>query len=272
MLLAGTRQMFRKTRIMAVLVAAGLRASTLAPVGLRANGLRHERQDHLRLRQCYARQLRVPLRHSPSQGQEWSSSLTAVPDRARRVPTLLALIAAAFISGCGLGQPPEGPLGVDPENTIKLSQPVVHGGADTIGFDAVTNSGSVPAVIDRLVIRSPRHIKLIGAYVTIGGPIGDWTTYPPVIGPKEGDAFRWWSNRHKPAGAVIPPGKLAGIALGLKVTSAKGSVAGINLFYHVGQAHYEWHGHIRIVLTSVDCRAPSSAPAQNFCRLFERRS
>jgi hypothetical protein len=53
------------------------------------------------------------------------------------------------------------------------------------------------------------------------------------------------------AGAVIPPGKWAGIALGLAATSAKGSIAGIDLFYHVGQAHYEWHGHIRIVLTSV---------------------
>jgi hypothetical protein len=200
-----------------------------------------------------------------------------IPDRARRVPAplsksgaavlaLLALIAAAVISGCG-SDLPEGPLGEKPENTIKIGQPVRHGGADTIGFDAVFNSGSAPAVIDRLVIRSPRHIKFIGAQVTIGGPVGDWVTYPPVIPSSEGDAFRWWANRHEPAGAVIPPHKWAGIALGLATTSARGSIAGINLYYHVGSAHYEWHGHIRIVLTSVDCRAPSSAPDRNFCRL-----
>ena len=181
--------------------------------------------------------------------------------RTRRVPAplsksrtaalalgLLAMITAV-ISGCSSLS--EGPFGVDPENQILVGQPVLIGGADTIGFDAVTNNGSYPAVIDRLVIRSPRHIKLVGAYVTIGGPIGDWPKYPPVIGSDQGDAFTWWANRHEPAGAVIPPGKLAGIALGLKATGAKGSIAGINLFYHVGRANYEWHGHIRIVPTSV---------------------
>jgi len=55
----------------------------------------------------------------------------------------------------------------------------------------------------------------------------------------------------KPAGAVIPPHQWAGIALGVKATSAHGSIAGIDLFYHVGSAHYEWHGHVRIVLTSI---------------------
>ena len=210
-------------------------------------------------------------------------SLTSIPDRrTRRVPArlsksraaalalgLLALIAAAVVSGCG-SDLPEGPLGDKPENPTTVGQPVRQGGADTIGFDAVFNSGSAPAVIDRLVIRSPRHIKLIGASVTIGGIIGDWETYPPMIPSSQADAFRWWANRHEPAGAVIPPHKWAGIALGLATTSAKGSIAGINLFYHVGSAHYEWLGNIRIVLTSVDCRAPSSAPAQNFCRAVER--
>jgi hypothetical protein len=181
------------------------------------------------------------------------------------------VITAAVVVGCGSGLP-EGPLGDRPENPTLVGQPVIRGGADTIGFDAVFNTGSAPVFIDRVVIRSPHHIKLIGAYVTMGGIIGDWVTFPPVIGSNQGDAFAAWTNRHEPAGAVIPPGKWAGIALGLKVTSAKGSMAGINLFYHVGRAHYEWHGHIRIALTSVDCRTPSSAPAQNFCRFYKRRS
>jgi hypothetical protein len=212
-------------------------------------------------------------------------SLTAIPDRRTKpVPAplpkpraavlalgLLALITATVVSGCG-SDLAAGPLGVKPENHTKIGQPVRQGGADTIGFDAVFNSGSAPAVIDRLVIRSPHHIKLIGAQVTIGGPVGDWASYPPVIPSSAGDAFRWWANRHEPAGAVIPPHKWAGIALGFAVTGAKGGIEGINLLYHVGSAHYEWHGHIRIVLTSVDCRAPSSKPAQTFCRLSERRS
>ncbi len=136
-----------------------------------------------------------------------------------------------------------------------MGQPVRRGGADTIGFDAVFNSGSAPAVIDRLVIRSPRHIRLVGAYVTIGGILGNWETFPPAIPSARGHPdlvhiIAAWAQRHKLAGAVIPPHKMAGIALGLAATSAHGSIAGIDLFYHVGTAHYEWHGHTRIVLTS----------------------
>ena len=163
---------------------------------------------------------------------------------------LFALTTTVLIAGCGSSLP-EGPLGVKPENPTRIGQPVRHDGADTIGFDAVFNSGSAPAVIDRLVIRSPRHIKLIGAYVTSGGIVGNWPTFPPGIASNQGDAFRYWTNRHEPHGAVIPPQKWAGIALGLSATGANGSIAGINLFYHIGSAHYEWHGHIRIVLTSV---------------------
>ncbi|HEX9064532.1 MAG TPA: hypothetical protein VF843_05455 [Streptosporangiaceae bacterium] len=178
---------------------------------------------------------------------------------------LLAVITAAA-GGCGSGLP-EGPLGVKAENHTTLGQPVRRGGADTIGFDVVYNSGSAPAVIDRLVIRSPRDIKLVGAALTIGGIIGDWATYPPRIPSGQRYAFRAWADRHRPAGATIPPHQWAGIALGLETTGAHGSIAGVNLFYHVGSAHYEWHGHVRIVLTSVDCRAPSSKPDRTFCRL-----
>ena len=147
-----------------------------------------------------------------------------------------------------------------------VGQPVREGGADT-------NSGSTPAVIDRLVIRSARHIKLIGAYVTIGGVVGNWPTFPPSFpgsasGRRENRyAIRAWANRQKPAGAIIPPHQLAGVALGLAATSAHGSIAGIDLFYHVGSSHYEWQGHVRIVLTLVNTRAPSSASARTFAEV-----
>lgn len=197
-------------------------------------------------------------------------SLTRPPDRRpRRLPApqsasraaapalaSLALLAGVVVSGCGSGQLPEGPLGKQPENHSTVGQPVRRGGADTIGFDAVFNSGSAPAVMDRLVIRSPRHIKLVGAYVTIGGIVGNWATFPPAIPSARGHPYlvhiiAAWAQRHRAAGAVIPPHKLAGIALGLEATSAHGSIAGIDLFYHVGRTDYEWHGHTRIVLTSI---------------------
>jgi len=170
---------------------------------------------------------------------------------------LLAAMAGAVLSGCTRpGQLAEGPLGKVPENHVVAGQPVRQGMADTIGLDATYNGGPAPAVIDRLVLVSPRHIKLIGAYVTIGGIVGDWPTFPPSIPSARSDpglvhAIRAWAHRHKPAGAVIPPHQWAGIALGLEATSAHGSIAGIDLFYHVGSAYYEWRGHVRIVLTLV---------------------
>jgi hypothetical protein len=91
---------------------------------------------------------------------------------------LLALVLLAVLAGCGLGRLPVGPLGKQQENYTVVGQPVREGGADTISDEVVFNDLLFPAVIDRLVVVSPRHIKLIGAYMTIGGIIGNWVTFP----------------------------------------------------------------------------------------------
>jgi hypothetical protein len=188
-------------------------------------------------------------------------------------PGLLAaaLTALLVLSACG-HRLAEGPLGSRPENHTVAGEPVLLGGADTIGLDVVYNGGTAPAVISRLVLVSPRHIKLIGAYLTIGGPIGNWVTFPPVFPASDwNDVYpiRWWADRHKPAGAVIPPHRWAGIALGLAVTgAARGSFAATDLFYSVGAAQYKWQSHIRIVLTRVDCHGPQIGVGKRaFCRL-----
>src|SRR5215467_2297421 len=133
---------------------------------------------------------------------------------------VLALLLAV-LTGCGQAQLPQGPLGSWPENHDTVGQPVLRGGADTIGFDGFYNGGTKPAVIDRLVIVSPRHVRLIGAYITLGGIVGNWLTFPPVFptSPKGRHEDRYfisrWARRHFPAGAVIPPHQQARIALGL---------------------------------------------------------
>jgi hypothetical protein len=196
---------------------------------------------------------------------------------ARLLLVTLVVIAGAVLSGCqGPGQLPEGPLGKVPENHAVVGEPVVSGIADTIGFEVIFNGGSAPAVVDRLVLVSPRHVKLAGAYITIGGPVGNWPTFPPEF-PQSASGrhenrypVRAWAHRHQPAGAIIPPRRWAGIALGLEATSAHGSIARIDPLYHVGGTQYEWHGHMRIALTLVHCRAPFSASTQWICRAVER--
>jgi len=96
--------------------------------------------------------------------------------------------------------------------------------------------------------------------------IGSWPGFPPAIPAHGNPKSRLWATRHKAVGAVIPPHKLGGLTLALAATAAHGSLARTDVYYHVGNTHYEWRGTIRIVLTSVDCRAPSSKPARSFCR------
>jgi len=96
--------------------------------------------------------------------------------------------------------------------------------------------------------------------------IGSWPGFPPAIPAHGNPKSRLWATRHKAVGALIPPHKLGGLTLALAATAAHGSLARTDVYYHVGNTQYEWRGTIRIVLTSVDCRAPSSKPARSFCR------
>lgn len=169
-----------------------------------------------------------------------------------------AITAAALVSACAPGQLPAGPLGARPENHGGVGQPELRGVPDTIGVDVMFNGGPRPAVIDRLVLVSPRHIKLVGAYVypAARGTFGGWPGFPPrYLRGRPGSEYRglvWaWAHRHIPAGAIIPPHQWAGVVLGLEATSARGSIASIDVFYHVGSARYEWQGHVRVVLTRV---------------------
>jgi hypothetical protein len=190
--------------------------------------------------------------------------------KARTVAPMLALVLVA-LAACGQGRLPAGPL--QPEkNHIVIGQPVLRTGAITIAADALYNGGAKQAVIDRVVIVSPRHIKLLGAYVVIGTVIGNFEGFPPSFSISKGRydryAMRMWATRHLAVGAVIPPHKLGGLSLGLSVTAAQGSLAHTDVYYHVGSTHYEWRGSVRIVLTSVDCRAPATKPTRTFCRLY----
>ncbi|MGO9162758.1 MAG: hypothetical protein ACLP7J_19045 [Streptosporangiaceae bacterium] len=130
-----------------------------------------------------------------------------------------------------------------------------------MGVDSLYNGGNAPAVIDRLILVDPRHIKLVGAYITIGGSlVGNWETFPPPARALyRAEPGVHWAGRHKPAGTIVPPHQWALVALGLEPTAAAGRIASIDLYYHVSTAHYEWQGHVAIGLT-VEPR-PTASPA-----------
>ena len=171
---------------------------------------------------------------------------------------MVAIAAAVLVSACAPGQLSVGPLGARPENQIVEGQPVQRGRADTITADVMYNGGRYPAVIDRLVLVSPRHIDLVGAYIcpAARGLVGNWAAFPPFFGNDRQRAqirgIIWaWAHRQEAVGAVIPPHQWAGITLGLEATAAQGSIARIDLFYNIGGVHYEYRGRTRIILTRV---------------------
>ncbi|MGO9081279.1 MAG: hypothetical protein ACLQDY_19940 [Streptosporangiaceae bacterium] len=171
---------------------------------------------------------------------------------------LLAVVTAAvllFLLRPGTGQLTEGPLGSRPENPSAVGAPARLDQPDTVGVDSMYNAGPDPAVLDRLVLVSPRHIKLTGAYITLGDGgaiIGTVATFPPSASNLRRYAPDVnWAGRHKPAGTIVAPHQWAAVALGLEPTAHIGRIASIDIYYHVGANRYEWLGHVAVVLTVV---------------------
>jgi hypothetical protein len=116
----------------------------------------------------------------------------------------------------------------------------------TDGFDAVRNHGSAVAVIDKFALVDLKGLQLIHAYAvpTQGQWFGLQRGYPPG----HFALFRWhWNRRQNLTGASVPPepGKYEYMNLVLVVAlkAARGSYAGIDVWYHVGSNDY----HLRTV-------------------------
>lgn len=154
---------------------------------------------------------------------------------------LLGVLAAAVLaavlvvvvrsSGSVLTIGPLGPPGNHDSNCLP-GGPKVR--VDTEGNQNVTNSGHDTIVVDRLVLASPRHLKLTGAYLVPGqGLVGTWPSFPPPAGKV--DRYVQWNRRERPAGARIPPGQTVNLVFGVEqTTNGPGSTAGIEVLYHDG--------------------------------------
>jgi hypothetical protein len=90
------------------------------------------------------------------------------------------LVAVLRLSGSVLATGPLGPPGNHDSNCLP-GRP--KNSVGTEGNQPVTNSGHDTIVIDRLVLASPHHLKLTGAYLVPGrGLVGTWLSFPPPAG------------------------------------------------------------------------------------------
>src|SRR5262249_38922888 len=160
--------------------------------------------------------------------------LLSSPTR-NRLAVLAVLLAV--LTGCGQGQLPQGPLGSQPENHDTVGQPVLRGGAGTIGIRGVYNRGAQPAGRPQRLHPAPPSasspsppppISLTAANPPLADPSDNAPPSPPSFPPpprprqKNGSEIGGGPSPPPPAGAVIPPHQLAGLALGLSATAAHG--------------------------------------------------
>ena len=138
--------------------------------------------------------------------------------------TLAALALAAVtpaLAGCSSGPPP---LGAAPSGENQCI-PAKPGQGVTYGLEAFTNHSSSTVVFDRVGLRQPRNLKLLGAYAIPGDryPVGIWADWPPA--PERGDRLPVppsWAHRHPVSGYRLRPGASAGIVLGVESTARPG--------------------------------------------------
>jgi hypothetical protein len=154
----------------------------------------------------------------------------------------LAAGIAAFVltrpSGVILG----GPVG-PPTNVTQECVSDPPGALQTDGFDSLTNQGNQVAVIERLSLRSPHRLRMVGAYLvplTGNGEAGIWPGFPPPVRQLAREAPEVdWGKRVLPRNARLLPGHRVNTVLGLQATSRQdGSAAGLAVHYRVGSQQY----------------------------------
>ncbi len=117
----------------------------------------------------------------------------------------------------------------------------------TDAIEEVQNHGTTTAVIDKIALRKPSGLRLDRVWVvpTDRELAGATNGYPP---PRYHVVGWHWEKRMPPHGARVPPivtGKYFRmnivVVVGLAPGFTRGEAAGIDVWYHVGDDHYDLH-------------------------------
>jgi hypothetical protein len=166
-----------------------------------------------------------------------------------RTALAVAALTVAFVpamSGCGSGGP--GPLAAAPSGESQCI-PAKPGQGVTYGLERWTNHTSQTIVFDRVGIRRPQRLKLLGAYATPGlYVVGMWGSWPPK-GQRDFRLPRSWAHRRPVAGYRLRPGATAGMVLGVESTAPpRGSTPGMLIWYHTASGSYLLRDDLEIIV------------------------
>lgn len=169
--------------------------------------------------------------------------------RMRVIPAALAAVALAS-AGCGSSGPAtDGPLRGGAFGSIsggwdcspgRVGQPV------TFGDERFTNHGHATVVLDRVGLRHPRHVRLIGSYAVPGvGLAGVGLGFPPTYSGLPPT----WKHRQRVHGFRLAPGKSFNMVLGVAATGAPlVRSPGMVIYYHDPAGSYMADDHFAMII------------------------
>lgn len=171
--------------------------------------------------------------------------------RGRRAALATAALAVVLIStGCGSNGPSaHGPLsdgGVFGYAGGSDCSPGRVGEPITFGDENFTNHGHTTLVLDRVGLRHPLHVRLIGSFAvpgTSGAGVG--LGFPP----RYSGLPRAWKHRQRVRGFRLPPGKSFNMVLGVAATGGRPARSpGMVIYYHDPAGRYVVVDHFEMVI------------------------
>ncbi|MHB1592659.1 MAG: hypothetical protein ACYCU3_00585 [Streptosporangiaceae bacterium] len=159
-----------------------------------------------------------------------------------------------MLAGCSAGP---APLSAAPPGDAVCYASSPHAKM-TYGIEDFTNHSRQAVVFDRVGLRDPLHLKVLGAYIsprthsTMAGVVSGWPP-PPQPGPTE------WALRRPVRGYRLPAGAAVAITLGFQLTAPSGGRSpGMLIWYHTSDGSYVLRDDLAILVARVGGACPNS--------------
>ncbi len=162
----------------------------------------------------------------------------------RRAVLVAAVAALGVMAGCA-NAVNTGPLG-NGGGSGEVTAPVCRGGVLSYGFQSFRNSGPATAVVEKVSLDSPRHLRMLAAYiVAITGYdlFGVLRGFPSAIWARHPQQGVQWPKRQRAGGALLPPSPrpahdVYNLVLVVKPAGNSGTARAIDIWYRESGQQY----------------------------------
>ncbi len=174
----------------------------------------------------------------------------------KRTTAAAAAALAALVTGCGSGgSSPSGtgPLRADGRTGGSVSACARPGQPAAFGTAAFRNDGSSAVRLDRVSLRDPKNLRLVGVYAVPGqnSGVGAMLGWPPRFFSSPPQA---WNQRKPVPGYRLPPGKWVTFVVGIAASGKPGGhSSGTLIDYRAASGSYLATDHAALVVNTGSC-------------------